>query len=276
MIKVFDYLDHREFLKDYYTEQKVLRPSFSFQIFAKKAGFKSKSFLPHVIEGKRDLSPESIFKIATALKLESKSFSYFEDLVRFNQAKTTEQKSHFFFKLSSYKKAAKARFIQETQYEYLSNWYHSTLRELITVVDFKGDYSRLGGMLNPPISAKMARDSVQLITKLGLIKKVGMRYFQTNRAITTGDEVRSLTVEKFHKQNLNLATESLSNVSNQERDISCMIVGLSRSGFDTVKTRIQKFRKEIADIVENDGRAESVYHINFQLFPTSRLGKRRK
>ena len=129
MPSIYDYLDYREFLKDYYAAKKAVFPSFSYSLFAKSAGFKSKSFLPHVIEGKRDLSQDSIFKIANALKLSGKSFSYFEDLVGFNQAKDASQKSHFFFKLSSYKKAAKARFIQQTQYEYFSKWYHLTIRE---------------------------------------------------------------------------------------------------------------------------------------------------
>ncbi|MCP4709584.1 MAG: TIGR02147 family protein, partial [Planctomycetes bacterium] len=69
------------------------------------------------------------------------------------------------------------------------------------------------------------------------------------------------------------AADALSNVESMKRDISCLIVGLSQRGFETVKSKIQKFRKELADIVDKDERAEKVYHLNFQLFPTSNSDK---
>lgn len=270
MPKIFDYLDYREFLKDYYAEKKAAMPSFSYQIFASRAGFGSKSFLPHVIDGKRDLSRDSIFKIGTALKLDAKSFSYFEDLVGFNQAKSPKQKSHFFARMAAHKQAIKARFIQQNQYEYIATWYHTTIRELVTFADFQGDFAKLAGMVYPPISARQARDSVNLLLNLGLIRKEGEVYLQTNRALTTGDEVASMIVHRFHMENLKLASHALENVPGTERDITCMIVGLSREGFEAMKTRIQAFRKELAELVDKDRKAERVYNVNFQVFPTTR------
>ena len=39
MPNIFGYLDYRDFLKDYYLEEKAKSPVFSFQYFANKAGF---------------------------------------------------------------------------------------------------------------------------------------------------------------------------------------------------------------------------------------------
>ena len=115
MPSIFEYMDYREFLRDYYRWKKVLSPSFSYTVFAKKAGFGSKSFLPHVINGIRDLSRDSIFQIGEALGLDAKAMSYFEDLVGFNQSKALKQKAHFFSRLASHKNATRARFIQQAQ-----------------------------------------------------------------------------------------------------------------------------------------------------------------
>jgi uncharacterized protein (TIGR02147 family) len=271
MPAVFDYMNYREFLKDYYLSRKKSTPSFSYLLFARKVGFGSKSFLPHVIEGKRDLTQDSIFQIGHGLALDPKSLAYFEDLVAFNQAKDPNQKAHFFMRLTSHKKAAKARHILRTELKFFSDWYHSTVWELVTIFDFKGDYAALGKAVQPRISAGQAEESVALLLELGLIQKEKNLYVQADRKLTTGDEVRSQTVQKFHSQNLRLAQIALDKIEPSERDISCMIAGLSQTGFEMVKKKIQIFRKELTDIMAQDVEAENVYHINFQFFPTTNL-----
>ncbi|MDB5102509.1 MAG: hypothetical protein JWP91_198 [Fibrobacteres bacterium] len=266
---IFEYINYREFLKDYYQWKKGITPSFSYTVFAKKVGFGAKSFLPHVIEGKRDLSRDSIFRVGEAIGLDADSLSYFEDLVAFNQCKVLKQKAHFFSRLGSHKKAIKAHTFQLAQLEFFSTWYHSTIRELVTLFDFDEDYSILARMVRPRITANQAKQSVNLLLELGMIRKDGSRYAQSNLAVTTGDEVRSLVVQKYHSQNLNLAEVALEKTPSMERDISSLVVGLSKGGFETVKSHIRKFRKELIDIVERDARASRVYHIGFQLFPTS-------
>jgi len=98
MPDIFSYYNYREFLKDYYIQKKALNHAVSYAFLAQKAGFKSKSLIPHVIEGKKNLSKESIYKLASAMKLDKKSFEYFEDLVSFNQAKNLEERNYFFAK----------------------------------------------------------------------------------------------------------------------------------------------------------------------------------
>jgi uncharacterized protein (TIGR02147 family) len=72
MPNIFAYFNYRDFLRDYYIEQKSINPAISYRYLALKAGFKTKSFIPHVIEGKKNLSKDSIYKLAMALKLEKK------------------------------------------------------------------------------------------------------------------------------------------------------------------------------------------------------------
>src|SRR6266481_4802373 len=106
---IFDYINYRDFLRDYYLWRKKATPSFSYMLFARKVGFASKSFLPHVIGGKKDLALDSVFQICQGLGLDVKATSYFEDLVVFNQSKDAKKRSHFLGRLASHKKAAKAR-----------------------------------------------------------------------------------------------------------------------------------------------------------------------
>jgi uncharacterized protein (TIGR02147 family) len=270
MAVIYDYLNYRDFIRDFYKEQKAKKASYSFQVMANKAGFKSKSFFADVISGKKNLSRNSVFSMAKALGLTGKAFSYFEALVAFNQASSHDQKNHFFEKLSEFNKRSKSKQVLKEQYEFYSRWYHHTIRELITIIDFKEDYNLLARLVQPSITAGQARESVRLLIDLGLIRKRGTRYILADNIITTGDEVRSVAVTNFHLQNLHCAAQSITNCSSEARDISSIVAVLSPHGFATVKEEIQRFRKKLLSIVDSDNAQKRVYHINFQLFPTSK------
>lgn len=269
MPNIFTYFNYREFLEDFYNEQKLLIKAFSFQYFANKAGFKSKSFIKHVIDGKKNLTTDSIEKLNNVLKLKDKSFSYFADLVAFNQTTSIQQRNFYFEKLSQYNKRSAARTVLNQQYDIYSKWYFNAIRELIVTTDFNDDYERLGKMLKPAITATNARDAVKLLLRLGFIKKKDARYVQCDPVITTGDEVRSLAISNFHIQNLAMAASSIESVESCARDISCLVVGLSDDGFALVKSEIQKFRKKLLDIAAAETKINRVYHINFQAIPVS-------
>lgn len=269
MPNIFGYLNYRDFLRDYYREEKARSPVFSFQYFANKAGFKSKSFLKLVIDGRKNLTGDSLAKMAKAMRLGPKAFSYFEDLVAFNQAESHKLRNLFFEKLMAYNSRSPGRLIHRNQYEFYSKWYHNTIRELVTWEDFRGDYEALAKRVKPPLSVRQVRQSVALLQKLGLIEKAGDGFRQADSVITTGDEVASLAVQNFHLQNLFLAGESLDTVAPPDRDISCLVAGLSEKGFRLYKGEIQALRKRLLKIAKEDKGPVKVYHASFQLFPTS-------
>ncbi len=265
---IFEFLNYREYLLEFYIAKKVKNPNFSYQVFANMAGFKSKSFIKLVIDGKKNLTSESSEKLNKVLKLSKKSFSYFQDLIAFEQAKNLEMKNLLFEKLIAYNARNPARIVLRQQYAFYSKWYNNTIRELVTMYHFGENYDLLGKMVKPSISAKDARESVKLLLNLNLIQKTADGYRQTDALITTGDEVRSLAVQNFHLQNLNLAGQSMEICPAKERDISCLVLGLSQSGIEKIRSEVQAFRKKMLQIAQADNNVNSVYHLNFQFFPT--------
>jgi uncharacterized protein (TIGR02147 family) len=270
MPNLFAYLDYRQYLKDYYEEKKAASSVFSYKSFANKAGFKTKSFLKMVIMGKKNLSDSSLQKVAKALKLDDKATSYFEDLVAFNQAKSLKLRNQLLEKLLIHKVQGVGRVIQQAQYEFYSQWFHNTIRELLPNIDFKGDYEKLGKLLFPAISKEEAKRSVDMMTRLGLVqKREDGKYIQTDPIITTGDEVISMAVRNFHLENFLLAAKSLESCPAPLRDLSCLVVRLSDGGFQLLKQEIQGFRKRLLELTESDNNFKRVYHISFQMYPTT-------
>jgi uncharacterized protein (TIGR02147 family) len=270
MPDVFAYIDYREFLRDYYQEMKERSDAFSYQSLANRAGFRSKSYIKLVIDGKKNLTERSVEKLNVALKLKGKALSYFRDLVAFNQARSYRLRSYYFRRLCQYGRRNAAKTIEQKRHEFYSHWYHNTIRELVTQIDFDGDYERLAALLTPEIAAYEARQSVALLLSLGLMREEGGRYVQSDPIITTGDEVLSRAVAHFHRQNSRLIAGALERCPDDERDISCLILGLSDDGFAEVKHEIQRFRKKLLHIAARDVDQSRVYHVNFQLFPTTK------
>jgi uncharacterized protein (TIGR02147 family) len=79
MPSVYDYLDFRLYLRDYYAEQKAKNPHFSYELFTRLAGFKAKSLIHNILSGKRNVSKDGIFQIGAALKLNRKELAFSQD-----------------------------------------------------------------------------------------------------------------------------------------------------------------------------------------------------
>jgi uncharacterized protein (TIGR02147 family) len=270
MITIFDYLDYRLFLREWYEHKKAENAAISYQWITQRAGLKSKSVVAAVIGGSRHLSSDSVFKIAEVIGLEGKALAYFQDLVALAKARTRMEQDHCLQRLMHYNHRSEATLLRKSHYEFYAHWYHNTILQIITSVDFNEDYEWLGSLLQPAIAARTARASVRLLLRLELVRKEQGRYVLTQRAMTTGDEVRSVAVRAFHRQALELATEAIDTIASEEREISCVLGVLSAEGFAQAKKEIQQFRQRMAQLMRADQGSGKVHHFQFQLYPTSK------
>lgn len=276
-LSIYSFTSYREFLHDYYKEQKRKNPSFSYQIFANKAGFKTKTFIYKVIKGKKALAKSSILKIAKAIGLKKRETDYFEAMVNFNNAKGIDEKEHYFHSLQSLSKRYEASTIRRNQFSYFNQWYNVVIRELVTILDWKEDYKILAKAVNPPITPRQAKKAVTLLLDLGMIRKLPTgKYVQADKAITTGELIKSLAAHKFQMQCMDLASESLKHHDKEIRDISTLTVGITEEGFQRLAEELKNFRRRLIDIVAGDEPADRVYHINFHIFPVSEIPKKGK
>ena len=152
--------DYREFLKEYFREEKRVRKAFSHRYFARVAGFKSSGFLAHVMEGERNLSESSARKICKALGLKGAATAFFETLVQSNQAQDPAEKLKLWKTLETYRRHSPAQRLGADQVaDYFKEWYHPALRELAVHARWK-DFGQLGSLLTPAISAENAEKAV--------------------------------------------------------------------------------------------------------------------
>lgn len=270
MNSIFDYTNYQTFLKEYYESEKKKKRFFSYQYLADHCGFKSKTYLFKVIKGEKALTVEGAQKIGNFLKLKKKELAYFEAIVLFTNAKSIEDREKYFEQLQKLSKSSISSKLRQNQFDYFNNWYNAVIRELACIRDWNGDYEKLAKMVVPEITVKETKNSVQLLIDCGLIKlDENNKYIRYNRAITTGDDVVSLAVNHFQKENLQLASQAIDRFERKDRDISTLTVSISESGAETIKNEIAQFRKKLIDIVNKEKNVDRVYQINFQAFPLS-------
>jgi len=274
MPSIFDFTDYRKYLEACYQEFKQARPGFSYRTFAAMAGFKDKSSLYGPISGHRNLTKPSIIKLSRALKHKRAEAEYFDALVGFNQAKKMDERNHYYERLNNVrgKGTSRARVLREDQFEYFSNWYHSAVRALIEMTEFKSDFKWLARMVNPAITPRRAKESVLLLERLGLIKRQkNGAYVITDKSITSGNDVSSLALQMFHIETAQLAQRAVAELPRNRRNISGLTLGISEKTYHEICDRTNAFHDEIMALADKDENADRVYQFNFHLFPISKL-----
>jgi len=266
---IYDHTDYRQFIQEFYAERKAQNPRYSYAVFARHAGFKTKAAVHRIVSGKRNLSKDALFKMGQTMQLDGKAFAYFQHLVAYSHAKDVGEKAFFFHKLMESNPRSPAQRLREDGYEYFSKWWFSTLRELLPLIRFKGDYAMLGKLLRPAITGPQAKKAVSLLLRLNLVEKTRTGFRQTDRAITSGEDATALALRDFHRQNMDLAKEAIDTVPRPERHHSCLVVSISDSGLEILKKEIQACRQRLARLADEMEDPARVYHVNFQIFPTS-------
>jgi uncharacterized protein (TIGR02147 family) len=276
MVNIFEFTDFRDYLKAYFEDRKKVDPKFSHRWLAGRLDLSTSNFIMLVMQGKRNLTLGLRLKISEVFKHSRKEAEYFENMVNFIQAKNGKEKDLYFSRMTALRKNVKVDKIKEWQYEYYSNWYNPVVRELVLSHGFDGDPAGLCKLLQPSITPKQAKRSIDLLLKLGMIKKAGTHYQQTATIIATDAEVNSLAVVNFHRAMGNLAVESLDRIQKDERNITSTTIYITADMFDAVRKKIDDFRQELLTLADSVKQGERVYQLNFQLFPVSKNEKARR
>lgn len=267
---IFEYMDYREYLRLLFEKRKADNPFYSYRLFSQKAGFKSPNFLKLVVDGKRNLTKESVYRVAKAFGLNKSESDYLENLVFLNQSKTLDEKNLYLTRVMRHRVKSDPKRIETSEFDYFSRWYNPVLCEMVTAVDFKENYQLLANAVVPSITAAEAQKSVALLLKLGFITRdENGRYSRVSASFTTGPQVRSIAVANYHKAMMKLGSESIERFRAAQRDITSVTVAVSEDTDRAIREKLQRLRREILELAEADKNPERIMQLNLQLFPLS-------
>ena len=269
MKPVFSYIDYREYIQDFYEEKKK-ESRFSYRDFSRLAGYSSPVFIKLVIEGKANVSKQSITKLCNAMGLNKEEKRYYKNLVLFSQAKDLNTKMHYLDVMRGIQSTLTVNKLSNEQYEYFSKWYHPVIKELLDCIVFDGDYEKLAKLVNPQITAKEAEESVELLKKLNLIKEENGQFTATQKFVSTsGLTIGTLAVRNVQKKMAALAANAIDSVPKDDRDISGLSVSVSQKSITRIQEELARCRRRIMEIASKDAVSNAVYRVNLHLFPVS-------
>ena len=268
------YLDYREYLKEWCAWRREKDDAFSQRGFAKEAGLpaSSSSLLPAVMNGRRNLSQGLRIKFAKALKLNERDAAYFDLLVQFNQAKGMPEKNHFFGLLSKFR-TSRARILSDSQMEFFSSWQHSAVRNYFGMETKQNRPEVIGSKLLPPLNANQVQSSIQLLQDLGLIKKTANGFTVSDKHIFTPKDVQAKAANEHLRELTRMSMEVMNQVPAENRQYNALMFTISPQGFQNVKDRMRSFLEELREIIDKDQNEDRIYTLTMQLFPNSQLAR---
>jgi uncharacterized protein (TIGR02147 family) len=276
MVDIYQYTEYRTFLNDYFVEQKKTNSIFSHQYFARKAGIRSSGFVLHVIKGQRNLTRAVTLKIARAMKLTDTQTEYLEDLVSFDQAKTQSDREHYFSIIYAKRKNIKVSPLLDQQYEFYSTWYHCIIRELVTMLEKNNDFQNISKLLVPAITPKQAKSSLNLLVKLGLLKRVkDGSYRQDQPFIAGGGRIRNTMLIRYQREMLQQAMEAWDRFPITDISMHTLTLSISNELFNRIPGEIANFKKRLLEMAANEkNKPERIFHLNINLFPVTKVVSR--
>jgi uncharacterized protein (TIGR02147 family) len=157
------------------------------------------------LQGKRHFSAAGAKRFIEYAKFSNREARYFETLVQFKKAKREQDNKILFEKLMAIQRTDPSR-LEPMQYAFYREWYHTAVLALLHIIQFRGDYKALAGLINPPITVKQAKESCGLLLQLNLIRREkDGTFLPTHSMITTGEHWKSLAIRSFQEQSIKLA-----------------------------------------------------------------------
>lgn len=269
MPSVFDYLDYRTFLRDFYTEKKRQMAYFSYRLIGRSVGMDS-SHLIRVIQGAQHISTKKIPAFARVCKFSLQEEHYFEALVNFNKAKSEAQRSAYLDKLFKATRVHSQR-LEPFQYEFFRKWYYSAIWALVQLKPRPADYQHLARLCDPPISTSEAREAVELLLRLGLAEQSEQGTITvTARHVTTGEKWASDAIAGYQREMLRRADAVLGKGPRTNRDISTLTFTIRQDALDQVREMAAEFRRSITALTNEQVDPDRAYQLNIQIFPITR------
>lgn len=276
MKDVLEYTGYRQYIADYYADKKA-KSAFTWQMFAEKAGFSSPVYLKYVSEGRFNLSEEAALRVAAAMSLVEYERDYFCEMVRFDHAKTDDEKKVFFNKMLAIADAHKVKVIEADSYRFFEDWKNPVLRELAPSMPGAKPLA-LARACRPEITAAEVTESLSFLVKANLLQKdKDGNYVQTEKSVTTGPmKATPVAVRSLHRQMGEFALEAIEGVSQDERHFSGLTLGITREAYEKIVQEIAECRKRIIAIAREDDATEEVYRLNMQFFPMTNKSLNKK
>ena len=268
MKPITEYVDYREYMRDYYGERKRVS-YFSWRELAKLAGFTSSGYLKLVCDGKTRLSRVGAVKVAGAMGLAGFSSQYFCLLVEYCDESDEKVRLEIYSRMRALVEENGVRILGAEAFDYFKSWVNPVVRELAPIMP-GAKPSEIAKMCVPEVTAGEVRNALTLMVQAGLLQlKPDGSYVQTNKGLSGNPQLISSAILALQKQLAMLAADAIDYTSREDRNISGLTFGVDEKTLWHLSEEVDRFREKVKGILSKVESYDRVYRLNLQLFPLS-------
>ena len=277
--KLAEYTDFRKYLKDVYdyrrlTEATGARP-YSYSTFSAAADIRSPNYLKLIIEGKRNLSPDMIWRFGKALRLSREETNEFAVLVNYGQCDDPLERNKYLKQLSELRSQ---RDLQEGQIDQKSwdkvpDWIGWILYAMADQVNTGFSPEQLQKLIRPRVDLPELRAALEKLISAGELENGPNGEMRRARELMESPQDLPVSqIRKLQADLIYLGIESLFKDSPKEREFGGLTLALTQEEYEQVRFELRQMRKRIhKDVMtkRRESKGERVYQLNVQLFPVT-------
>lgn len=278
MTSVSGYQQYREYLRDFYEDQKRRKTGFTYARFSAAAGIASPNYYKLVMDGQKNLTPENVIRFARALRLADTEADYFEALVYYNQARKPLERDFYYERLKRLKKRAQGvdeRTLEQDEFDAVSSWVHHAILVLTKVRGFRESPAWIRERLFGLVTEAEVSAALERLLALGmLVRDEEGRLKPSARKTVTKPEVRRMAAKIFYEGLLKRAVQALDLTEPEERELGAYLVTLSPKQVPELKRRVREVLDQLSDWALENDKPLQVYALTFAGFPVTSLERR--
>lgn len=267
MKPIFDYVDYREYLRDYFEERKSNDRRFSYREFAESIQLDT-SNLHKLLNGKAHLPARCHSYVIAYLRLVGRSAEYFILLVTYARERRSSVRNEILGKAQALREIA-CRPIDESHLEqYFGDWWVVAIRSLLDVVDGRAVASEISKRLVPHVNEWDVSRALDALLALGMVRKGSSgRLLSTDAHVTASGEIKTRAVRRYQETILDLASESVRRFEPGERDISTITMSVDADAAARIRDVLKECRRQIQIEVDEAKHPDRVMQLCMAFFP---------
>jgi uncharacterized protein (TIGR02147 family) len=265
---IYQHHDYRDYLETWVDWNKQNTPRFSLRKLSSECGF-SPSYVSLVLSGQRNLSPKATDKLVNAMGLDPSEKSYFKWLRNLAESSAQEDRLKALQQILRFRNYKSLNPKEFEIFKYLTKWYYVAIRELAATSGFKNDPKWIQKKLNKHVPVSQIEKALEFLFENDFLVKNddGTITYPSKKLECTGG-VFQIALAQFHREMLDLASESIDRVKKEERNLTGYTFAIPKESFGKVKEILEEAEKQIAALETSEAKkSDTVYHVGFTAFP---------
>jgi uncharacterized protein (TIGR02147 family) len=271
------------FLKLELVARNKRNPRYSLRSFSKTLDLSS-SFVSKLLTGKRQLTEGTFNKITTQLSLTPELTSHYRNVEFANRSVKNANKNvsgifnneltaeFIADEKETQAELKKYKALSLDQFNFIADWYHFAILELLTVDGFILNPNYIAAQLN--ITPLEAQHAVERLSRLGLIQvrrtSKGNKIFASENHSTIGREIATAATLKQQEAFLKMAADALTEIPIEQRSQTSMTMAIPKARLKEAQKMIHDFRRNMTSLLQRRGKRDAVYQLTVSFYPLTK------